>query len=51
MDSLHSIEKDLNEAVNFVFRTAKVDSAEKLNHTVFNESEQGPSGRLCRTAV
>ena len=42
MDSLHSIEKDLNEAVNFVFKTAKVDSAEKLNHTVLTKVNKGP---------
>ena len=42
MDSLHSIEKDLNAAVSFVLKSAKVDTAEELNHSTLMKMYKDP---------
>ena len=42
MDSLHNIEKDLNAAVSFVLKSAKVDTAEELNHATLMKMYKDP---------
>ena len=34
LDSLHSMEKDLNTALNLIMKTSKVDNVDNLNRTV-----------------
>ena len=41
MDSLHSIEKDLNAAFNFFLKSAKVGDAKELNETVMTKMHKG----------